>query len=153
MPISLASWWCALTPSRGRRRTLTLPALRSGAEVLLVEDNAVNQMVAEACLKALGLRVRLADSGATALDACLTHPPALVLMDLQMPGMDGLETTRRPLALQQQGRWPGAPIVALTAHAGLADHQACLAAGMSGVMTKPFTMDALQRQLGPWLAA
>ena len=129
------------------------PALRPGAQVLLVEDNAVNQMVAEAYLLALGLQVRLADSGAAALEACLAHPPALVLMDLQMPGMDGLETASRLLALQRQGRWPGAPIVALTAHAGLADRQACLAAGMSDVMTKPFTMDALRRQLAQWLAA
>ena len=127
--------------------------LRPGAEVLLVEDNAVNQIVGEAYLQALGLRVRLADDGPAALAACLERAPALVLMDLQMPGMDGLEAAARLLALQRQGRWPGAPIVALTAHAGDADRDACLAAGMSGVMTKPFTIDGLQRQLAPWLAA
>ena len=128
-------------------------ALRAGAQVLLVEDNAVNQMVAEACLQALGLQVSLADSGPAALAACVACPPALVLMDLQMPGMDGLETASRLLALQRQGRWPGAPIVALTAHAGPADLAACRAVGMSGVMSKPVSIDSLRQQLAQWLPA
>ena len=74
-------------------------------------------------------------------------------MDLQMPGMDGLEATRRLLDLQREGRWPGAPIVALTAHASDADRSACLAVGMVGVLTKPLSLSSLQRQLQPWLAA
>ncbi len=127
--------------------------LRVGASVLLVEDNPVNQMVGQAFLQALGLQVRLADGGSEALASCQADPPDLVLMDLQMPGMDGLEATRRLLALQREGRWPGAPVVALTAHASDTDRSACLAAGMVGVLTKPLSLDGLRRQLLPWLAA
>ena len=126
--------------------------LRAGALVLLVEDNPVNQMVGQAFLQALGLRVRVVDGGGEALASCQADPPDLVLMDLQMPDMDGLEATRRLLDLQREGRWPGAPIVALTAHASDADRSACLAVGMVGVLTKPLSLDGLRRQLLPWLA-
>jgi signal transduction histidine kinase/CheY-like chemotaxis protein len=145
----------SITGSDGSAKPFTdaiLP-LRAGASVLLVEDNPVNQMVGKAFLQALGLQVRVADGGSEALASCQDDPPDLVLMDLQMPGMDGLEATRRLLALQREGRWPGAPIVALTAHASDTDRSACLAAGMLGVLTKPLSLDRLQRQLLPWLAA
>jgi CheY-like chemotaxis protein len=72
-------------------------------------------------------------------------------MDLQMPELDGLETTRRLLALQREGQWPGAPIVAVTAHATAADRADCLAAGMAGVLTKPLSPGTLRQQLAPWL--
>ena len=127
--------------------------LRAGASVLLVEDNPVNQMVGQAFLQALGLRVSVVDGGSDALASCQADPPDLVLMDLQMPGMDGLEATRRLLDLQRNGHWPGAPILALTAHASDADRSACLAAGMVGVLTKPLSLGSLQRLLQPWLAA
>ncbi|MEK8049495.1 ATP-binding protein [Ideonella sp. DXS22W] len=129
------------------------PALQPSANVLLVEDNEVNQLVGQELLRALGLRPTLAGNGASALTACMEQPPALVLMDLQLPGMDGLETTRRLRALQREQRWPGAPIVALTAHASPEDHAACRAAGMDGVLTKPLQLDTLRRRLARWLAA
>ena len=88
-----------------------------------------NQLVGQELLRALGLQATLAENGNSALAACVAQPPALVLMDLQLPGMDGLETTRRLRALQREQRWPGAPIVALTAHASPEDHAACRAAG------------------------
>ena len=141
-----ADWQAAEPPD-------TPPALRAGAEVLLVEDNPVNQLVGKAYLKALGLQVRLAANGHEALAACAERPPALVLMDLQMPVMDGLEATTRLLAMQRAGQWPGAPIVALTAHATDADRAACHAAGMSAVLTKPLSLDMLRRQLVRWLPA
>jgi CheY-like chemotaxis protein len=72
-------------------------------------------------------------------------------MDLQMPGMDGLEATRRLRQMQRNGGQPAVPIVALTAHAGDADHSACLAAGMDAVLTKPLSLDALREQLRRWL--
>jgi hypothetical protein len=130
-----------------------LPALRADARVLLVEDNPVNQLVGQAFLKALGLQVQLAADGLEALAACIRQPPDLVLMDLQMPGMDGLEATSRLHALQREGRWPGAPILALTAHATDADRAACRAAGMSAVLTKPLSLEGLHRQLGRWIPA
>ncbi|MBI5256902.1 MAG: response regulator [Burkholderiales bacterium] len=127
------------------------PAPRKGATVLLVEDNPVNQLVGSEFLRALGLTVRVANDGAEALQACRDEPPALVLMDLQMPGMDGLEATRRLREMQRQGEWPGAPIVALTAHAGDSDRADCEANGMDAVMTKPFTLAGLQQELARWL--
>jgi signal transduction histidine kinase/CheY-like chemotaxis protein len=130
-----------------------LPPLRADARVLLVEDNPVNQLVGQAFLKALGLQVQLAADGLEALAACTRQPPDLVLMDLQMPGMDGLEATSRLQALQREGRWPGAPILALTAHATDADRAACRAAGMSAVLTKPLSLEGLHRQLGRWIPA
>ena len=129
------------------------PALPADVEVLLVEDNPVNQLVGQEFLKALGLRVRLATDGAEALVACTDHPPALVLMDLQMPGMDGLTATHHLHNMRRDGIWPGAPIVALTAHASPADHAACRAAGMSGMLTKPLSLDMLRQQLPRWLNA
>lgn len=133
--------------------TLPAPLLRRGASVLLVEDNPVNQLVGSEFLRALGLRVNIANEGTEALAACQNQPPDLVLMDIQMPGMDGLEATRRLRDMQRQALWPGAPIVALTAHAGDSDRIACAAVGMDAVLTKPLTMDSLQRELARWLAA
>jgi signal transduction histidine kinase/CheY-like chemotaxis protein len=129
------------------------PVLPVDVEVLLVEDNPVNQLVGQEFLKALGLRVRLATDGAEALVACTEHPPALVLMDLQMPGMDGLTATQHLHEMRRDGVWPGAPIVALTAHASPADQAACRAAGMSGMLTKPLSLDMLRQQLPRWLSA
>jgi len=129
------------------------PRLRGDARVLLVEDNPVNQLVGTEFLRALGLQVQVANEGTEALQACQASPPDLVLMDIQMPGMDGLEATRRLRAMQRQALWPGAPIVALTAHAGESDRQACVAVGMDAVLTKPLTLDTLQRELARWLAA
>ncbi|MBI5256039.1 MAG: PAS domain-containing protein [Burkholderiales bacterium] len=126
-------------------------AWQADTEVLLVEDNPVNQLIGQEYLRALGLTVHTVSDGAQAVQACVGHPPALVLMDLQMPGMDGFEATRRLRRLQQEGRWPGAPIVALTAHAGASDHQACLSAGMDGVMTKPLSLAQLREQLVRYL--
>ncbi|NRF71886.1 PAS domain-containing protein [Aquincola sp. S2] len=131
--------------------TPDLPRWPAGAEVLLVEDNPVNQMIGQEFLRTLGLAVRTAGDGAQAVDACLDRPPTLVLMDLQMPGMDGLEATRRLRELQRAGRWPGAPIIALTAHAGASDRNACLAAGMDGVLTKPLALEVLRKALSQWL--
>jgi len=130
-----------------------MTALRRDAEVLLVEDNPVNQLVGQEFLRALGLQVRLAASGDEALSACAQRAPALVLMDLQMPGMDGLEATARLRAMQHEGLWAGAPIVALTAHASDADRAACQAAGMSAVLTKPLSLDYLRQHLVRWLPA
>ncbi len=116
-------------------------------EILLVEDNPVNQMLGLEFLRVLGLAGRVAADGYEAIESCLERPPALVLMDLQMPRMDGLQATRELRALQAKGRWPGCPIVALTAHASPEEHQACQAAGMDGVLTKPLSLDAMREQI------
>jgi len=126
---------------------LPAPTWPPGSRVLLVEDNPVNQLIGQEFLRVLGCTVRTAGDGAQALVDCVDFRPQLVLMDLQMPGMDGLAATRELRRMQAEDRWPGAPIVALTAHAAPADHAACLAAGMNGVLTKPLALDALWREL------
>jgi signal transduction histidine kinase/CheY-like chemotaxis protein len=137
-------------PSLVDARTRDRHAL-SKVDVLLVEDNPVNQLLAQEFLLALGVRVRLATDGHQAVRACLERAPALVLMDVQMPRMDGLQATRELRRLQAGGQWPGCPIVALTAHAGEEERLACQAAGMDAMLTKPLTLDTLRTQLAQWL--
>jgi two-component system sensor histidine kinase/response regulator len=139
-------------PVAGTGRALSAAAAwPAGVEVLLVEDNPVNQLIGQEFLQALGLPVRTVDDGQQALDACLERPPSLVLMDLQMPGMDGLEAARRLRELQAARQWPGAPIIALTAHAADSDRHACLAAGMNDMLTKPLALDTLRQTLQKFL--
>lgn len=122
-----------------------------GSDVLVVEDNMVNQVIVCEMIEVLGLRTRLAEDGDSAVRACRDRPPALVLMDLQMPGVDGLEATRQLRAMQQRGTLPAFPIVALTAHATPQDRDSCAAAGMVGYLTKPVAMADLRNELSRWL--
>ncbi|MFY7865875.1 response regulator [Roseateles sp.] len=119
--------------------------------VLLVEDNHINQVVALEFLALMGLQSRLAKNGLEALDLCHSQAPDLVLMDIQMPGMDGLECTRRLRELQRSGTMPSFPILALTAHALESDIAASLAAGMDEHLTKPLDFIALKERLARWL--
>lgn len=119
--------------------------------VLLVEDNHINQVVALEFLALMGVQARLAKNGLEALAACADTPPDLVLMDIQMPGMDGLECARRLRALQRDGKLPGFPILALTAHALDADVAASMDAGMDEHLTKPLDFVALRTRLQRWL--
>ncbi len=121
------------------------------ARVLVVEDNAVNLMITEEFVRQLGHLPSGAADGAQAIAACEQQPPQLVLMDLQMPVMDGLESTRRLRALQDQGRLPRFPIIALTAHANDADRKLGAAAGMDDYLTKPILIDALRGAFERWL--
>jgi signal transduction histidine kinase/CheY-like chemotaxis protein len=125
--------------------------VRAAARVLVVEDNAVNLMITEEFVRQLGHVPTGAADGAAAVAACEQEAPHLVLMDLQMPVMDGLETTRRLRALQAQGRLPRFPIVALTAHASDADRRLGAAAGMDDYLTKPILIDALRSAFDRWL--
>ncbi|WP_374562428.1 ATP-binding protein [Ideonella sp.] len=124
-----------------------LPALPP-AWVLVVEDNAVNALVATGMLEHLGLRWRLASHGEQALALLAEQPFDLVLMDCQMPVLDGFEATRRWRATEAAR--PGAkrlPIIALTAFAVEGDSEKCHAAGMDGHLAKPFTLQALADEL------
>jgi CheY-like chemotaxis protein len=121
------------------------------ARVLVVEDNAVNLMITEEFVRQLGHEPRGVADGAAAIAACEQEAPQLVLMDLQMPVMDGFEATRRLRALQAQGRLPPFPIVALSAHAGQADQRQGAAAGMDDYLTKPILVDALRAAFARWL--
>lgn len=119
--------------------------------VLLVEDNHINQVVALEFLSLMGVHSRLAKNGLEAVSLCLEAAPDLVLMDIQMPGMDGLECARRLRELQREGQLPAFPILALTAHALEADVVASLDAGMDEHLTKPLDFVALRARLGRWL--
>jgi len=120
-------------------------------QVLLVEDNHINQVVALEFLALMGVQARLAKNGIEALAACEESAPDLVLMDIQMPGMDGLECARRIRAQQRDGKMPGFPILALTAHALDADVAASMEAGMDEHLTKPLDFVALRTRLQRWL--
>ncbi|HEX5685453.1 MAG TPA: response regulator [Ideonella sp.] len=105
-----------------------------GARVLLVEDNAINQQVAAEFLAKAGMKVTVANNGIEAVDCVKGQPYDLVLMDVQMPEMDGLQATRLIRSLPQG---QALPIVAMTASALVQDRQDCLAAGMDGHVAKP----------------
>lgn len=112
----------------------------AGLTLLLVEDNATNQLVASELLQAQGAVVDIASSGEDALTLLATKPTRynLVLMDIQMPDMDGYQTTRH---IRQQAQFASLPIVAMTANALPSDKAACLAAGMQDHIAKPFSLD------------
>ncbi len=119
--------------------------------VLVAEDNQTNQVVIRAMIGKLGHRADLVGNGLEAVDAVRKRPYALVLMDVMMPEMDGLEATRLIRALPEP--LCRIPIFGLTAHAAAAEHQACLAAGMDRVITKPVTIAALAEPIGELVAA
>jgi signal transduction histidine kinase/CheY-like chemotaxis protein len=109
-----------------------VPNTASRARVLLVDDSEINLEVVSEMLRRLGHDVSVAPDGETALSRLETETFDLVFMDVQLPGMDGLETTRR---FRDSGK--RTPVVALTAHTSMRDRDRCLAAGMSLVLTKP----------------
>ena len=121
--------------------------------ILLVEDNITNQQVAAVFLKKLGLRADTVADGAEAVRALETLPYDLVLMDVQMPVMDGLEATRQIRNLDSAVRNHQVPIIAMTARAMQGDRATCLAAGMNDYLPKPVTLPALAGMLAKWLPA
>ena len=123
----------------------------AGARVLLVEDNEVNKLVANALLVALELEVEFAENGAEALGLLERNGPGhfeLVLMDLQMPVMDGYEATRR---IRAKEPYAELPIVAMTAHALEEERERCLEAGMDDHVAKPIDVEALHAALFRWI--
>ena len=136
-------------PAESNKRA---PASIDGAHVLLVEDNEVNKLVANALLTAVGLEVEFAENGAEALGLLERWGPGhfdLVLMDLQMPVMDGFEATRRIRAMEP---FAELPIVAMTAHALVEERDECLAAGMDDHVAKPIDVEELHAALYRWIA-
>jgi PAS domain S-box-containing protein len=119
------------------------PALARAAHLLLAEDNPVNRLVAIRLLEKQGFTVTAVEDGAAAVDAVAAGAFDLVLMDMQMPRMDGLEATQRIRAREQAQRLPRIPIVALTANAMKGDRERCIAAGMDDYLSKPLRSDQL----------
>jgi len=122
-----------------------------GVRVLLVEDNPVNQKVAIRMLQKLGCVVELAENGQQALEKLERASYDIVLMDMQMPVMDGLTATRL-LRQREQQTGHHQVVIALTANAMQTDRELCLEAGMDDYLSKPLTLDALQVMLLRWVA-
>ena len=121
--------------------------------VLLAEDNAINQKVAVRMLEKLGYRIDVAADGEEAVDLWRHFDYAAVVMDCQMPRLDGLEASRRIRDLEREQGRPRTPIIAMTANAMHQDRSDCLAAGMDDYLAKPVRQDDLAATLGRWLPA
>ena len=117
------------------------------AKVLLVEDNAINQQVAIELLEALGVQVTVADSGEAAIEVLRVQTFDLVLMDIQMPGMDGFTATTM---IRSELNLTAMPILAMTANAMAGDRARCLEAGMNDHIPKPIDPETLARTLNHW---
>ncbi len=121
---------------------------RLSGRILLVEDNIINQQVARELLENLGLLVHTVNNGREAITTLDHHDFDLVLMDLQMPEMDGYETTRR---IRSQSRYAKLPVIAMTAHAMADERQQCLSAGMNEHIPKPIDPEHLYTTLKRFL--
>ena len=124
--------------------------MTSARTILLVEDNRVNQMVASGMLRKLGHQVTIRENGEQALEYLRNHSCDLVLMDCQMPVMDGFEATRK---LRGMRGLDHIPVIAVTANAMEGDREQCLNAGMNDYLTKPYSIEAMREILERWSGA
>jgi CheY-like chemotaxis protein len=120
----------------------------AGAHLLLVEDNPVNQELASELLQRADIQVTVADNGLRALELLQERSFDGVLMDCQMPELDGYEATRR---LRRDARWTRLPVIAMTANAMIGDREKALAAGMNDHVAKPIKLDQLFSTLARWI--
>ncbi len=123
-------------------------AQRAPVKILLVEDNPVNQRLAVKLLQKAGHQVQTANNGRIACELVEQHSFDLILMDVQMPEMDGFEATAKLRARQPQ---PRLPIIAMTAHALVGDRERCLAAGMDDYLAKPLKVEELNAAINRWI--
>jgi PAS domain S-box-containing protein len=156
-PSTLLEACCAalrIVPARATRTAKRSGALLAdqarlqGARVLLVEDNAINREIALTILDRAGIVVRVACDGREALEMLEREPFDGVLMDCQMPVMDGYEATR---ALRRQPRWQSLPVIAMTANAMVGDREKVLAAGMNDHVAKPIDVEQLFAAMARWI--
>ena len=131
---------------------VTSPEHNLTGHVLVAEDNLVNQQVTITMLEIIGCTVSLADNGAKVLEMAKACNPDLILMDCQMPVMDGFQATRTIRDAEQQNpALARVPIIALTANAMKGDRERCMAAGMDDYLSKPFAQDDLAAMLNKWM--
>lgn len=156
-PLDAAQWVAAAAqvldvtepPPAALRPAATEPPPPQKARILLAEDNEVNQLVAVGMLGSLGYESHVVPNGAEAVEAAARGGFDLVLMDVRMPVMDGLEATRRIRALPAPAG--AVPIIAVTANAMRGDEEACLDAGMNAYLAKPIRLAVLDAALKQWL--
>ena len=132
------------------KHTLLEDFQHQSGRVLLAEDNPVNQKVAVSIISKLGLHIDVANDGIEALAAIYNENYSLILMDCNMPNMDGYETTRQIRALPDSNR-AQIPIIAMTANSQASDKQQCLEVGMNDFIAKPFKVEHLHELLQKWL--
>ncbi|MEN9500753.1 MAG: hypothetical protein RI964_38 [Pseudomonadota bacterium] len=128
--------------------TMSVTNRMNAIRVLLVEDDAINQMVARELLRQLGVAVTVANNGIEALAILAETTFHLIFMDIQMPEMDGYETTK---LIRQHPQYQHTPIIAMTAHATTTEPDKCLAAGMNDYLSKPCTPAELMNMLSKWV--
>jgi len=148
-PASLAGWHDALCdgPRAQKPPPIAASAMSFDLDVLVAEDNRTNRLVLERMLKTRVARLDFAENGRLAVERAIARPPDVILMDMAMPVMDGLEATRQIRADEaRHGRAP-CVIIALTANAMASDREACLAAGMDDFLTKPVRLAGLMQVL------
>ena len=126
----------------------TLERDHAGRRILVAEDEPINREIAQMLLEDVGLVVELAEDGQQAVDKACAGGYDLILMDMQMPRLDGLEATRQ---IRQRSTQPDLPILAMTANAFAEDKQRCLAVGMNDFLTKPVVPEVLYQTLLRWL--
>ena len=123
--------------------------MSGSAMILIVEDNEANRLLASAVLERDGLRVELAGNSEEALDMLAARKPDLILMDVQLPGVDGLSLTRR---LKRDEKTAAIPVVALTALAMLGDRERTLEAGCAGYISKPINTRTFADEVRKYLS-
>ncbi len=129
---------------------LLRPEEEAKTRVLVVEDNPTNQLLASKQLERLGVEPVIAPTGEHGVELARREAFRLILMDWNLPDIDGLEATRQ---IREHGASSDSPIVAMTANAMAGDRQACLDAGMNDVLTKPVRMEAIREVVTTWTAA
>ena len=143
MPLEVADEPTLEIENQANNQTFSL----AGVKVLLAEDNKVNQLVAKRLLEKAEADVTIANNGSEAITRYSQQQPDIILMDMQMPVMDGLTATehlRRELEAD-------IPILALTANSSTADKEACIESGMNDVLTKPIDNNVLLARVGFWM--
>lgn len=147
---SLAMAAQALRPAPAAPGAKLESPVKDGVKVLVAEDNVVNQLVLKNMIGATSYEIIIAENGAEAVELYAEHAPGIVLMDLSMPVMDGLEATRRIRKLEAERGLGRTPIIAATAHVFDQDRDACKRAGMDDFISKPVRKNKLEEMLARW---